>query len=52
MVSVVPWMNPVSSVGMNPLGTSRNSPTVPTRIAAENASAVRRWSMTQPSVRS
>src|SRR6267142_44060 len=50
-VSVLAMMRPVSSLGMNPLGTVRKSSQVPTKITREKASATRRWSMTHPSER-
>ena len=50
-VSVVPWIWPMSSLGMKPLGTRVQSATVPSRITAEKPSAVRRWFITHVSVR-
>ena len=41
-VSVVTWSWLVSSLGMKPLGTRRNSATVPSRMPTEKTIAVRR----------
>jgi hypothetical protein len=46
--SVVPVNWSMSSLGMNPFGIQPNSRTVPTRMPAENTSAVRRCCITQP----
>jgi hypothetical protein len=51
-VSVFPEIEPLSSVGMKPLGTAMKSRTVPARMAAENASAVGRRSITHTRLRS
>ena len=42
IVSVLPWICPVSSVGMNPLGTTTKRTAVAARIPAENARLVGR----------
>ena len=49
--SVVATIRPVSSLGMKPFGTPMKSTAVPSRTAAENASAARRWFITHRSVR-
>ena len=51
-VSVVPLSWPVSSLGMNPLGTTRPSTIVPTRMSIVKSIASPRRSITQVRLRS
>ena len=50
--SVVPVRKPVSSLGMNPLGTTRNRTSVPAKTAADSSSVARLRRIASASVRS
>ena len=49
--SVVAWMAPVSCTGKKPLGTTKYSPTVSARVAANTSMVSRPWSITLSSMR-